>query len=254
MGCGGSKLDPTQDDIPARFKPVLQRRLEEIRAKRSIKDSNNNNNNNNNGISKKQLVGNTSKDDVASTSDDDHQSFCFTQDCPPSLQKICDDNSLKLSLETARNNAHNDDDCGSSSSSNNKTDQGRFLRKRHVSEGSIVGVYEEIDNADDYERGVLGRGSPSFKVYCTEILEEDERDEHIGEEDVDEDQRSSIGRESTCSNEVSVKQIPTKKEKRGMKFKIAMPKGGKIYKNMQVFYNFPCSSQTNSHLLEKAAA
>ncbi|KAK9748285.1 hypothetical protein RND81_02G047700 [Saponaria officinalis] len=236
MGCGGSKLDPTQDDIPTRFKPNLQRRLEEIRAERCITGSND-------GLSKKELLGETNNEDH------EEVAFQFTQDCPPLLQKINDDDtSLKLSQEVAGDNVDGN---------GNETDEGRFLRKRHrLSKGSSFGgVNEETIDLDDFERGVyIGRASPSFKVYCTEFVD-DEFDEleHVSEDIALEEETNSISQESTCSNEVSVKQIATKKGKRGMRFKITMPKGGRLYKNMQLFSIFQCSSQTNSHLLQKAA-
>ncbi|XP_074321342.1 uncharacterized protein LOC141657844 [Silene latifolia] len=250
MGCGVSKLDPNQDDIPERIKPILQRRLEEIRAKK--------NNKNSDGHSKKDPLGEApdshesdngeqeqnQDDENVATNKVDH-TFNVTQDSPPTLQKI-NDEIMPLNDEQLVGECRIDD----------KTDDIRFLRKRHVSEGSLNIVEEEID-LDNYNRADLGRASPSFRVYCTDFPVEDDDlivDEHVSDEDTMEDHRHSIGQESTCSNEVSVRHIPSKKSKRGRKFKITMPKGGKIYKNMQSFYYFPCSSQTNSNLLQKAAA
>ncbi|KAK9748282.1 hypothetical protein RND81_02G047300 [Saponaria officinalis] len=112
------------------------------------------------------------------------------------LQKINDDDtSLKLSQEVAGDNVDG---------SGNETDEGRVLRKRRVSNGSsLEGVNDEID-LDGFERGVyIGRASPSFKVYCTEFLD-DEFDEleHVSEDITLEEETNNISQESTCSNEV----------------------------------------------------
>ncbi|KAK9668945.1 hypothetical protein RND81_13G097700 [Saponaria officinalis] len=84
-----------------------------------------------------------------------------------------------------------------------------------MSRGSSDG---EIDS-DEYDPSELRYGSPSFKVYCSETPYEKDHDNLDVEEVTVQGQRNSIGQESCCSNDVSVKPIPTKKEKRGRKFK-----------------------------------
>ncbi|KMT10963.1 hypothetical protein BVRB_5g112950 isoform B [Beta vulgaris subsp. vulgaris] len=264
MGCGGSKLGPEQE---ARLRPILRRRLEEFIARRNA------------GLSKKQLLaadGAVSRDSEGEdneeeiTKDDtppppppppmpppvspphglnnDHV-FLRTQDIPPVPQII---------TPTIDNNTINNDELVSGNyvkGENTHVGEEKISNDIDTSKGSLQGEEDEcvdnLDNLDIY-------GSPSFRVYCVQSLDEELEDiaGHLeSEECINEVDKNGLRRESSDSNEVMVEKHTLKKNRRGRKFKrIMIPKRGKnIFHNMPSFYNFPCNSN-NSHLMEQAAA
>lgn len=146
MGCGGSKLDPEDEAVPPRLRPLLRRRLEEIKKRRqatALKGD---------ALSRKELL----KNEVE---DDDHSA----------VQSLPDNNETKSSSSR-----------DGSIRSAKVAPAPEECQEEAVNWVDVEGEDEEGNGEDGRLSNVDGRriapGSPSFRVYCVEMSESDKED------------------------------------------------------------------------------
>uniref|UniRef100_A0A5B7CEV5 Uncharacterized protein n=1 Tax=Davidia involucrata TaxID=16924 RepID=A0A5B7CEV5_DAVIN len=211
MGCGASRLDAQGVAIQARLGPLLRRRIEDIRRRAhgdTLRDTT---------PSKKVLLVDGSEEEENSQSD-------------------LDDNARKgtgsSSSEDSLTHKH-----WTSNGASNKDEKSRG--KVYYIEAKEE-VEEELGEDEEDEEGrEIGPGSPSFRIYFTDNLADDNKRESAETtgEDGSSNKKSQTGLEATGKGSV------TKKVKRGRKrrsFRKVIPRGGQTaVKNLMSCYSSP---------------
>ncbi|KAA8540649.1 hypothetical protein F0562_024432 [Nyssa sinensis] len=227
MGCGGSRLDAEGEVIPARLRPLLRRRIEDIRRRTH-------------GVS---LRGGTPSKKIllVDGSDEDDNSQSDLEDNAGKAGGSSTDDSLtpkhwKENVDKATNGDLSKE--GSPKATNNTDEKTRD--KVATREDVGTETEEGRDEDDDDEGGEIGPGSPSFRVFFIDNLADDNKKDG---DDGSSNKKPQIGFEASPKDPV------TQKVKKGRKrsFKVAMPKGGQAaVKNLLTCYS--TDSHDHNHL------
>ncbi|GAV87290.1 hypothetical protein CFOL_v3_30716 [Cephalotus follicularis] len=260
MGCNNSKLDSEGEVVPAKIRPLLLRKLEEIKRHKIANAT----------LSKKQLL----KDGVE---EDDHSS-------PPSVHDINESKSIsssegstgpaKVTPEPVSNK-----ECEESAEIMNQEkctkqdDKAEEEREKNVVEPLVYLEEKEVvaetnqkedEEEDEDERrlrnvddALICPGSPSFRVYCIQSSTDDK--DESKEDSAHQKSWSSDSfenPESDNSSEDSETKIK-KKAKKGINFRRVIPKGTsgsvKHLLNVRSCYYPTCSGHDNTRLLSARA-
>lgn len=215
MGCGGSKLDPEDEAVPPRLRPLLRRRLEEIKKRRQTTTLKGD------AISRKELL----KNEVE---DDDHSP----------VHSLPDNNETK-----------------SSSSRDGSIRSAKVApAPEECQEEAVnwVDVEGEDDEGDGEDGRRIAPGSPSFRVYCVESSESDKEDFKDDDSSNKKSQTDdgSVSDKSVSSTERSVVKTDKKGSKR-RRFKGVLPNGGSVKHLFKVksCYNPSCTGNHDARLL-----
>ncbi|KAI3463588.1 hypothetical protein Pfo_020251 [Paulownia fortunei] len=245
MGCGVSRLDGNGIVLPPKLRPVFLYRLEEIKMRRHtrpLKDSSST-------PSKKELLlhDDRDEDDNASTSYKNAYKIMplSPQDSVSQVKKFEDQKGKepgKQSKEEASGKNEERDDRKheavkdrSSRENGGKNDEkeskiGDVKSKEEAEiEGTLTDADNDNDDKEDEDERMIGHddvgafpGSPSFRVYFTDNVEDKHND--IGKNDAFKNTISSFD-----DTESSKESSENKKVKRGRKkksFRRVLPKGG----------------------------
>ncbi|KAG5234291.1 nucleolin [Salix suchowensis] len=241
MGCGGSRPENRADVLPAKLRPLLWKRYEEMKRQKNagiLKDSPNH--------SKKELL----KDGVSdgdnssnhhSPRDNDRGSSSSQED---DVRVAPARNAMKQRLEMLRLPRLDKQDSKHGEDGEDKTLEAMDTAMKTVNEIEMgVDQNEQDSELEDEEEGRLRSmdescicpGSPSFRVYFIESsTNTDDEDK-----DDDTDKKSSSDQESSEIIESLSGAIEKKKGKRGRRFRV-IPKGKNLL-NVKSCYYPSCS-------------
>ncbi|GMH23460.1 hypothetical protein Nepgr_025303 [Nepenthes gracilis] len=254
MGCGASRLDHGQQSVPPRLRLILRCRLEELRRRRNPTTTRGAT------LSKKELLqadGAEHEDDNSSISHSDSHSS-EENEAPNTALECCDLQKRSCERKILKPEG---DAKGREFDGRSEEDKENNAEKIGEREGGNDGNKLEAEEDENVvNEGAISAcpSSPSFRVYCSQPMSDDEDDDdhNDNEAKVAEDQRCPVrDEESTNSNEVSVKKpANNNKGRKGRRFrKVAfIPKAGKNLWNVRGCYT-PRSSDSTL-LLEDAAA
>ncbi|GAB4860374.1 hypothetical protein Ancab_035532 [Ancistrocladus abbreviatus] len=254
MGCGSSKLDPNHEAVPPRLRPILRNRIEELKRRSNPTAAKGAT------LSRKGLLAMESYEmDNSSRSQSNHHSQVNEASLKPRTATLeCEDhNKNEESGEPERKTLQLEKDLKAEETFREKeegNDEKMEDKQREKEEKKFEG--KEDENAEDEATISRCLDSPSFRVYCSSDLPEDDGKPYDdGHNDAGTSVEAGIPecQESVHSNEASVKKSASKEKKVGMLRKVALKhKGGKGIWNVRGCYT--SRSQHSTHLLEKATA
>ncbi|KAF7135077.1 hypothetical protein RHSIM_Rhsim08G0194400 [Rhododendron simsii] len=254
MGCGGSRLNAEREAIPAKVRPLLRRRIEEIRRRRRS-----------NGGKDMTPPGTElllSREGKARDDEDEIEN---------SMASCVTSEDSKGS--TAKRAEAGDPQREGSAKENKEGEKDEKAAKGNAEAGSQNDAKEEDEshgNKEDDEglhgdeSSIMFPGSPSFRIYFKDNLDEDDDDDDNvndgGKKDIGESEKTI--RDHGTPPEKDLQDSDPKKLKKGRKrssFRKVMPKGGqnamKNLFNVRSCYTPSCSSHDRAHLLtEKTPA
>uniref|UniRef100_A0A7N0TK15 Uncharacterized protein n=1 Tax=Kalanchoe fedtschenkoi TaxID=63787 RepID=A0A7N0TK15_KALFE len=169
MGCGSSTLAAENADIQARVRPIIKRRIDDIKRRRGhLKDST---------LSKKELLAGEDCDKVSTNNDSlGRKSMPSEGSIEHGAAKIVpvveeeeeEEEEAETSVECPKKNADNSEEGQEKTEMSEETEQ----------ENSGGDLYELGENDEDEGR-CISPGSPSFRFYCVESIPHDaEEDDH----------------------------------------------------------------------------
>ncbi|XP_010442562.1 PREDICTED: nuclear polyadenylated RNA-binding protein 3-like [Camelina sativa] len=277
MGCGGSRLGGVAAvrageggvvPLPAGIRPLLRRRLEEMK-KRShasvLKGSQTQ--------SKKELLRHGSSDDGEDT-DGSLKSSAKVAPAPdhhveekkevilekvPSRDDVKEVNEEEVVVKKQEDEKHHQDVAKKQEEDNKEVVKKQEEDIHH--EDVTINVKKEGDdgkNHDEDERSIMsnfdermiGPGSPSFRVYCIDVPSSDDDDEEKDGEDT----RKSMEIESSVMTEIKEDGSIVKKEKRerrGKRFGIGLPKKYLANVTAPCYAGGGCMGNTHSRLVQE---
>ena len=162
MGCQNSKLNPDILAIPPKLRPLLWRKVEEMRRRRNVAV--------NATLSKKELLTNgeaylpPSSESNKSVSQEDSVSSLGSQ---PTPEKILIKEEKKPDLKEKKETNKEDENEERSGKDNGRDEE------REIEKVKAVAVEKMVVVEDEEERNICP-GSPSFRVYFIESLGEKE--------------------------------------------------------------------------------
>ncbi|KAI8544054.1 hypothetical protein RHMOL_Rhmol08G0265100 [Rhododendron molle] len=255
MGCGGSRLNAEREAIPAKVRPLLRRRIEEIRRRRR---SNGGKDTTPSGTELLLSRDGKARDDedeiensmVSCVTSEDSKGSTAKREEPGDPQR--EESAKEKSKEGGREEKAGKGNVEAGSQNDAKE------------EDESHGNKEDDEGLHGDESSILFPGSPSFRIYFTGNLDQD---------DDDDDNHNDGGKKGIGENEKTIRDHETppekdlqdsdpKKLKKGRKrssFRKVMPKGGqnamKNLFNVRSCYTPSCSSHDRAHLLtEKTPA
>lgn len=263
MGCNNSKLDPQGEAVPAKIRPLLRRRIEEIRRRRNaitFKVGN---------LSKKKLL----KDGAEEDDQSDHSSPPSVQDNNESKsisslegsigsskvapEPVSDISSKEFAEVTNQEKSTKEDNKDNDEEKREKVAEPVVILEEvmvvELEEGEDEDEDEDERRVSNVEDSLICPGSPSFRVYCIQSLTDDKDDSHGNDLHKKSPSDDSVEiSESINSSEGSVTKIK-KKSKKGSKFMRVIPKGRpgavKHLLNVKSCYYPACSGHDETRLL-----
>ncbi|KAL5543831.1 hypothetical protein UlMin_007615 [Ulmus minor] len=270
MGCQNSKLSGDLMAIPPKLRPLLWRKFEEMRRRRNVVPGTT--------LSNKQLLIDGCQEEcstflASSVHESESRSIASAESVATSRShektgkesdKKCEENEKSKSegQEEKKTEALKDEDQEENEQNNVKNDEIEIDLKvvQAVAIEEVVVVKDEeraVEEKEDEERAMEEKedegkdevregekiypGSPSFRVYFIEALENDEDENESKTEEKDEDDKDDNGSEKkqhgeenvdniivVASNEEQEAKIIKKKGKRGMRITRALCRGGPV--------------------------
>ncbi|KAK9278397.1 hypothetical protein L1049_027962 [Liquidambar formosana] len=278
MGCGGSKLSPEGEVVPVGLRPLLWRRIDDLRRRRNASGLKGD------ALSKKELLEDAAEEDDNSSSPHDsiHVACRKSVSSPPeeeadskvvlvvALPPLETEKKDKVHIDEDRSNkkpaAAEKEEHEKEIKKGEKEKHEKEVRKDAAMTGPTkeeVEVEVEEEGTDEeeevvtfiQEEGFVCPGSPSFRVYYIDSLAANNKND--GKNDGIKGDESVESGASRTSDEGSVTKI-SKKGKKGMRFRRVIPNrrpaAVKNLLNVKSCYNPACSSHDNTRLLSPKAA
>ncbi|AED95997.1 unnamed protein product [Arabidopsis thaliana] len=280
MGCGGSRLGGVATTraeeggvvpLPAGIRPLLRRRLEEMK-KRShagvLKGSQT--------LSKKELLRHNSSEDGEDTEENDGSLKASAKVAPAPdhnveekkeviYEKIPSKDDVKEVKEEVVVNKQEEDnhhqDVVEKQEEENKEVVKKQEEENHDDDVVVINVKKEGDDGknhdvdegsiNNFDERMIGPGSPSFRVYCVDVPSDDDDEE----KDV-EDARKSMETESVTTEIKEDGSIvkKEKKERRGKRFGIALPRKYLANVTAPCYAGGGCMGNTHSRLVQEKSS
>ncbi|KAG2298950.1 hypothetical protein Bca4012_010507 [Brassica carinata] len=276
MGCGGSRLGGAAAAraneggvvlLPAGIRPLLRRRLEEMK-----KRSHANVFKGNNTLSKTELLRHNSSED-GDEKEETVESLKLSSKVAPApdhhveekkeviYEKVSSIDEVKEDEEVVKKqDEKNDDAINVKIEGNDGINHDEVIIAKKEGDDGVAQDYcvnldkviiakKEGDNGVDHDEGKMSNldermicpGSPSFRVYCIDVASDDEEEEKDGEV-----ARKSMKTESVIIEPKEDESKKEKRERKGNKFGIALPRKYLANVTAQCYANAGCMGN-NTH-------